>query len=233
MATVNQARVRRVDRFENGSALLHLQMEEPAQLPHIPGQYVIVNSELSYPNGKAGKRAYSLFGADREARTFHLAAERIEGGLVSSFLNDRNVDDLIPFSGPWGKFRAPEEGFEKPVLGVAFATGITALLGLLGLHELPADSRLIWVRDASAHFLPDNCIKDLLPRSLSRFDIVDSRSADPDLHVFGLCGEELGRSPQIYAAGEGQSIDLLEQRLNALGHVVQKESFFRRPAPLS
>lgn len=234
MATVNRARVIRVDRFpEKGAVLLRLRMEEPEQLPHIAGQYVIVNSGMTYPNGKAGKRAYSLFAADAEKREFCLAAERIEDGLVSAYLNDREVGDEVLFSGPWGKFQAPSESWQQPIAACAFATGITALLGLLSAHPLPAASRLVWVRDPRAAFLPDNCVKDWLPRDLARFEIIDASGETMEKEAWAAIADLLPENPLVYAAGEGQSIDALELLLQAEGRGLIKESFFRKPLPLS
>ncbi len=234
MATTHRARVIRVDHFVQGGVLLRLQMEEPTRFPHIAGQYIIVNSELSYPNGKAGKRAYSLFGVEQESAIFHLAAERIKGGLVSQYLCERQVGDQVLFSGPWGKFHAPAEDESRPLVAVAFATGITALLGIVGQRSWPDHSQLIWVRDENAAFIPESCVFDLLSSSIKRLDIVDGFDADADHRAWLRLEDQLVREPLIYCAGEGGAVDRLEARLKEHGFPMEaffKESFFRLPPP--
>src|SRR5437016_2860919 len=51
------------------------------------GQYIIVDSGLVLPSGKAAKRAYSILSADAEQTRFQLAVKRIPGGLASGFLH--------------------------------------------------------------------------------------------------------------------------------------------------
>lgn len=235
MATAHLARVNRVDRFENGAALLSLSLEEPEVLPWKAGQYVIVNAGVTLANGKPAKRAYSLFGGSGDHKSFQLAAERIEGGVVSTYLNALEPGSQLQFSGPWGKFQAPEGGWNpgEKVIGVAFGTGITALLGLFSDPELPAAS-FIWVRDPAAPFLPDSCIKDLVPPAVK------------SLHVAARPPEDLSRGAahaalpgleaewqegaRIFAAGEGGAIDQLEIWLKDRDCAIErfhKESFFR------
>src|SRR4051794_25941873 len=86
--------------------LLDLEMlDEP--LGFAGGQYIIVDSGLVLPNGKAAKRAYSILGADREQARFQLAVKRIPGGLGSGFLHEAAVGSTIKLSGPWGKLVPP------------------------------------------------------------------------------------------------------------------------------
>ena len=126
MANAHFARVQGVEIFESGGHLLRLEIEDPASLarPIAPGEYVIVNSGLTLPSGKIAKRAYSAFETRGEGRFFSLAAERLEGGAVSQYLNSLAVGDSLQFSGPWGKFLAPAEGWpeDRPLIGIAFAT---------------------------------------------------------------------------------------------------------------
>lgn len=245
MASAHFARLVQLDRFPQGAALLRFALEEPESLRILPGQYLIVNSGLMLPSGKVAKRAYSFFGTEAEGRTFKLAAERIEGGAVSSYLNSLEVGSQLQFSGPWGKFLAPASGWSRRerVVGVAVGTGITALLGLFSDQTLEA-AELIWIRDPEAAFLPDSCIKDLLPQRVQSLFIGDRPPRDP---IQGAAEEALKvlepslkegeeQNLRIFTAGEGGAIDQLEARLLAHGipaDRIHKESFFRFPQTAS
>src|SRR4051794_14433839 len=107
-----------------GCRLLELEMlEQP--LAFAGGQYVIVDSGLVLPNGKAAKRAYSILSADHERTRFQIAVKRIAGGLGSGFLHEAALGSTIRFSGPWGKL-APAAGVAGASLVLATDTGVTA-----------------------------------------------------------------------------------------------------------
>jgi hypothetical protein len=232
MTVVHQADVIRVDRFASGSSLLRLRMQEPSQLAHRGGQYIIISSGLTYPNGKVGKRAYSLFGSSADQTEFYLAAEPVTDGLVSLYLQERNVGDRLSFSGPWGKLGASEEAWsgDEPLLFIAVETGVTAILGLISSRPLPAGSRLIWFRRPDAVFLPDAVVHELLPSNL------ESRLFVPPLSI---CSRDTWASIEglvrpwqgLYLAGEACLIEALERDFVDRGGragFVQKELFFRR-----
>jgi ferredoxin-NADP reductase len=90
--------------------LLDLALAEGDSLGFIGGQYVIVDSGLASPHGKAARRAYSILSSDDEQTHFQLAVKRIGTGLGSSYLSDVAVGAQIAFSGPWGKLFPPENG---------------------------------------------------------------------------------------------------------------------------
>src|SRR5204863_5578748 len=104
-----------------GTRLLELEASEP--LGFTGGQYIIVDTGLVLPNGKAVKRAYSIMSAEGEQRRLRLAVTRIPGGPGSAFLHEAPVGTTLKFSGPWGKLMPDGSGGATAML--ATDTGIT------------------------------------------------------------------------------------------------------------
>src|SRR5262245_51863256 len=100
MAAVKTARVTRVADVGADSRLVQLRMDEP--LGFAGGQFIIVDSGLTLPSGKAAKRAYSPISDDREQLLFELVVKRIEDGPASGYMHALQVGDELRFSGPWG-----------------------------------------------------------------------------------------------------------------------------------
>src|SRR5947199_337345 len=73
-------------------------------LGFVGGQYLIVDSGVMLPNGKAAKRAYSILTSDADQARFQIAVKRLGNGPGSTFMHEAQVGTEIPFSGPWGKY---------------------------------------------------------------------------------------------------------------------------------
>ena len=78
MAVAKTARVMGTERLGSDTLLLDLCATEPVGF--IGGQYLILDSRIVLPNGKAVKRAYSFLTGDAEQRRFQLAVKRIPDG---------------------------------------------------------------------------------------------------------------------------------------------------------
>src|SRR5581483_4552356 len=126
MAVAKTARVVGAERMGPDTVLLDLLAPEP--LGFIGGQYLILDSRIVLPSGKAVKRAYSLLSSDAEQCRFQLAVKRIPDGLGSAFVHGLKPGMGISFSGPWGKF-VPRKCASGCTLILATDTGITAALG--------------------------------------------------------------------------------------------------------
>jgi ferredoxin-NADP reductase len=208
-------------------------------LGFIGGQYVIVDSGLTLPNGKAAKRAYSILSTDSDQRRFQVAVKRIPGGLGSGFLHDADAGVEIKFSGPWGKLY-PAENAAGPTLVLATDTGITAALGLLAsvrFAPLVPETTLFWLRTDPEYFLPDELVRSRLPAGLGRAEI---RTLPAINHperipwVRGLLGEFLRPDgvAQAFIAGDGAVNYALLDDLTAAGVPATRdsvESFFNMP----
>jgi ferredoxin-NADP reductase len=209
------------------------------RLGFVGGQYIIVDSGLVLPGGKAAKRAYSILGNDGVQDRFQLASKRIPAGLVSGFLHLAQPATEIKFSGPWGKF-FPAEDAAGPTLVLATDTGITAALGLLRsarFAALLAETTFFWLRAGPHYFLPDPLVRGQLPRSLRAATIGDLPPIDHPERVpwvRSLVRGLLRSGPlaQAFIAGDGAVNYALLDDLVAAGVRATRdsvESFFNMP----
>jgi ferredoxin-NADP reductase len=159
MATPRFARLTAATALGPDTRLLDLTIAGDQPLGFLGGQYLIVDSGLVLPNGKAAKRAYSILSSDADQARLQLAVKRIPGGLGSGFLHQAPVGAEIKFSGPWGKM-LPGDGASGATLVLATDTGITAALGLL--HG----TTFLWLRAGRDYFLPEDLVRSHLPAAL-------------------------------------------------------------------
>jgi ferredoxin-NADP reductase len=218
--------------------LLELEMmDEP--LGFAGGQYVIVDSGLVLPNGKAAKRAYSILGADRDQARFQLAVKRIPGGPGSGFLHEAAVGSTIRFSGPWGKL-GPGASATGASLVLATDTGVTAALGLLqaaGFAPLLPATTFLWLRTSTSYFLPDDLVRARLPEGLARAAIEVLPPIDHPERIAWVRRRlsdllQPGRLGQAFIAGDGAVNYALLDDLVAAGVPATRdsvESFFNMP----
>ena len=82
MAVAKTARVIGTERLGPDTLLLDLYAAEPVGF--VGGQYLILDSRIVLPSGKAVKRAYSFLTGDAEQRNFQLAVKRIPEGPGST-----------------------------------------------------------------------------------------------------------------------------------------------------
>jgi ferredoxin-NADP reductase len=163
VANPRSARVVAAEMVGADTRLLDLTCQEP--LGFIGGQFIIVDSGLVLPGGKAAKRAYSLLTRDAEQDRFQLAVKRIPGGLCSGFMHELGVGAELRFSGPWGKFH-PQPGAQGRTLVLATDTGVTAALGLVQgerFRALLATTSFVYLRTSPGEFLPDELVRARLP----------------------------------------------------------------------
>lgn len=238
MAAAKGATLLRAENLSSTARWFEVESDEP--LGFAGGQYVIVDSGLVRPNGKAAKRAYSLLTSDSQQSRFELCAQRIDDGMVSGYLSQLRQGARLVFSGPWGKCR-PQGSEAASTLVVASDTGITAALGLLNgvaMAQSLSRTRLLWVRAPEPRFVSESFVLERLPRQLGG-------------HHFSLCAP-IGHSDRLslateiveravaedpperaFACGDGDIGYHLMPRLQALGVHIDRtclESFFNTPS---
>jgi ferredoxin-NADP reductase len=217
--------------------LLDLVAAEP--LGFVGGQYLILDSRIVLPSGKAVKRAYSLLTSDAEQVCFQIAVKRIPDGLGSAFVHGLEAGADISFSGPWGKF-FPREGSSGATLILATDTGITAALGVLRstrFEPLLPKAVLIWMRCSSDYFLPGEFIRERIPVGCGdiRIDAIPAIGHPERVpHARAILRQALscGGFAQVFIAGDGTVNQALFDDLVAAGLPVTKEhieSFFNMP----
>lgn len=176
MAIPKTARIVDTTDISADSRRLVLEMIEPPSLGFVGGQYVIVDSGIVLPSGKAAKRAYSILSADADQSRFELATMRLPGGPGSGFMHEQPVGAELRFSGPWGKLFLAGEVAEAERLGpssrallLATDTGVTAMLGLVRSQRFAPwlDScAFVWLRPSSSYFVPETFVRARLPAGL-------------------------------------------------------------------
>lgn len=237
MAVAKTAQVVGTERLGPDTLLLDLCAAEP--LGFVGGQYLILDSRIVLPSGKAVKRAYSFLTGDAEQRNFQLAVKRIPEGLGSAFVHGLTAGTDILFSGPWGKF-CPREGASGRTLILATDTGITAALGFLRAARfapLLPQAQLIWLRASAEYFLPDAFVREQIPAVCGEVRIAaipEVGHQDRIPQARAILQEVLSRGDlsQAFIAGDGAVNQALLDDLVAAGVVVDKEqveSFFNMP----
>ena len=237
MAVARTARVVRTERMGPDTLLLDLCATEP--LGFVGGQYLILDSRIVLPSGKAVKRAYSFLTSDAEQIRFQLAVKRIPDGLGSAFVHGLEAGTDILFSGPWGKF-VPREGVSGRTLILATDTGITAALGFLHATRfapLLPQALLIWLRGSSDYFLPEEFVRERIPADCGEVRIeaipaIGHQERVP--HARAILRQVMSRGglAQAFIAGDGAVNQVLLDDLAAAGVPVSKdnvESFFNMP----
>jgi ferredoxin-NADP reductase len=237
MAVAKTAHVVGTEKLRPDTLLLDLCATEP--LGFVGGQYLILDSRIILPSGKAVKRAYSFLTGDAEQRRFQLAVKRIPDGLGSAFAYGLAAGTDISFSGPWGKF-FPREGALGRTLILATDTGITAALGFLHATRfapLLSQALLIWLRVSSDYFLPEEFVRERIPADCGdmRIEAIPAIGHPERIpHARAILRQVLscGGFDQAFIAGDGDVNQVLLDDLVAAGVAVSKdnvESFFNMP----
>jgi hypothetical protein len=210
-----------------------------APLGFCGGQYIIVDSGLVLPTGKAVKRAYSPVSADRDQRRLELWVMRIADGPGSDFVHGLDVGRPIAFSGPWGRLY-PQDGASGRTLIVATDTGITAALGLVcsqRMAPLLGGTALVWLRQDPGYFVREEEVRSRLPDGIGavRFGLLPPIGDPARLPVVRGVVAELGGTASFargFSAGDGHVNYGLLDDLVAAGIPATREnveSFFNMP----
>jgi len=236
MAIPKSARVIGCEDIGADTRWIALEMDEP--LGFAGGQFIIVDSGLTLPSGKAAKRAYSPISCDREQRRFELAVKLLPDGPCSSYMHRLTSGAELRFTGPWGKM-VPNGAAAGPSLIVASDTGISAALGLVcgaGFAPLLADATLLWLRTSSAYFLPDAFVRERVPADctlrIEPLPAIDHPERVP--YVRALVQQHWQRNglARAFSAGDGAINYALLDDLVAGGIAATPydiESFFNMP----
>jgi Na+-transporting NADH:ubiquinone oxidoreductase subunit F len=102
------------------------------KLEFCPGQYVQVFYRLPWENII---RAYSLSSDADVGDSFSLDVQRVEGGLVSSYLHQLQIGQYIEICGPFGEMMLRPEDQQCPVILVAGGVGLAPLRSILARLE--------------------------------------------------------------------------------------------------
>jgi len=236
MAIPKSARVIGCDDLGADTRWIALEMDEP--LGFAGGQFIIVDSGLTLPSGKAAKRAYSPLTSDRDQRRFELAVKLLPNGPCSGFMHQLAVGAEVRFTGPWGKM-VPNGSIDGPTLVVASDTGISAALGLVrgaGFAPLLARATLIWLRTSSEYYVPDSFVQERVPAGctlrIEPLPAIDHPERVPYVRALVQRHWQRAGVARAFSAGDGAINYALLDDLVAGGIAVTPydiESFFNMP----
>jgi ferredoxin-NADP reductase len=234
MGVVHTATVTHTAPIGAGGRHLTLAIQPGAgeRLGFVGGQYIIVDSGKTLPNGRAAKRAYSFISSDGSQDSVELVVKLLPGP-VSSFLHDAPVGTAFPFSGPWGKLHHLTPPGRAVV--VATDTGITAALGLVAGQVFAgkaAVTDVVWLADDT--FVPEAFVAERLAGRCARLHVVRPRQdrTAAALAVIAETGALADGAASYYLAGDGDVIYPLKDALVQRGVAddrVRLESFFNTP----
>jgi ferredoxin-NADP reductase len=220
----------------DGSRLLRFEMSHGKALGFRGGQYIIVDTGLTLPDGKRRKRAFSLLSSDLEQHGFELAVRHVEGGLGSEWMLSLAVGAELSFSGPWGKLTAPEHDHPGPIWILATDSGVTAALGLLRSRSfqahLPVTHFRWWAPTTDYLLHPDAVLSSLPGCKDTRFETLPAIGSPQRLEHASCRVSELAQHAlpsRAYLIGDGHVITCARERLTALGvaaSAIQSDSFF-------
>ncbi len=235
MSEPRTARLVAAERFAD-SRLMRFQMNDGSPLAFRGGQYLIVDTGLSLPDGKRRKRAFSVLSPDSDLHEFELAVRHIDNGLGSEWMLALELGAELRFSGPWGKLSAPERGDVGPAWVLATDSGLTAALGLVRAQSFQphlARTRFIWWAPCPQYFLCTDLFRACLPPCQeASFDTLPEigsaqRLLDVDARLRDLATQ--GLPSRVYVIGDGHVATRAREHLLALGmesSAIQSESFF-------
>jgi NAD(P)H-flavin reductase len=207
---------------------------------NVRGKYVILDTGLVLPDGKAVKRAYSLTplstGDEAPATHCRLIVKRL-AGPGSGALHEAPIGAEFSFSGPWGKLASDEDAHER-TLFVATDTGITSALGMASVAAGGKSGPLtvLWLRAPDESFFDLERARATLLAFGARFvSATIPPIGTPDraerawAHV-DACVAEVAPSI-LLAAGDGDIVFPLKARAYRPSTVrdVRIECFFHNP----
>ncbi|MFS8200670.1 globin domain-containing protein [Streptomyces sp. CWNU-52B] len=159
-----------VGRAPHGDDLTVLTLRPHRRLPHLPGQYVSVNS----PRVPGVWRPYSVANAPRSDDTLDLHVSLVEDGVLSpELVRHTRAGDVLRLGGPGGRLtlRTP---VERPLTFISAGTGwapVKALLEQLACEPGPYDEARLFVVARDLPHLYDRAAFTRLCTRLPQLDI--------------------------------------------------------------
>lgn len=236
MAVARCARVDMVTPVGQNGRVFQLGIVGDEPLGFVGGQYVIVDTGVTLPNGKRAKRAYSILSSDAHQWRFDIAVKKLPGP-GSCAMHEMTVGSTLSFSGPWGKYfvEAPAGG---RALVFATDTGITAALGLVrgrAFEQLGRDASFIWYVCQPDDFITKPFIRAALECVADRLVIEPALPVghpERPMHAQSVVLRHWHGTTSAFLSGDGAVVHPLRDALAAAGVAegqVRIESFFNSP----
>jgi len=106
---------------------IRLALQEPAEIAHLPGQYV----QIQAPSTEGPVfRAYSISSPPHEPNVVELNVRLVPGGVGSTYLHSLAEGDPVSFTGPYGEFRLSEDP-DTEIVCVAGGCGVAPIKNII------------------------------------------------------------------------------------------------------
>lgn len=193
---------------------VRLVLNEPAEISHLPGQYIQVQAPSQ--DGPIF-RAYSISSPIYEPNVVELVVRLVPGGIGSTYLHNLRRGDSVAFTGPYGEFRLNEDPSVE-IVCVGGGCGMAPMKNIIYTiyHRWP--ERHCWL------FFGCRTTHDIF--YLKRFE--ELAREFPNLHVVYALSDELG--PDERWDGETGFIHLAVDKCLEQG--VARQAFLCGPPPM-
>ena len=155
-----------------------LQLNEPDEISHRPGQYVQIQAPS--PDGDVF-RAYSISSPVYEPNIVELNIRLIPGGIGSTYLHNLNVGDEVSFTGPYGEFELSADPATE-IICVGGGCGMAPMKNIIYTIYNKWPERSCWL------FFGCRTTKDIF--YLEQFQELAKKH--PNLHVIYGLSDQLG-----------------------------------------
>ena len=189
-------------------------LQEPAEISHLPGQYVQVQAPS--PDGPVF-RAYSISSPVYETGVVELNVRLIPGGVASTYLHALRAGDAVVLTGPYGEFRLNEDP-DTEIVCVGGGAGMAPMKNIIySLYDRWPD-RTCWF------FFGCRATRDIFYLD----DFSELAQKHPHLHVVYALSDPLG--PDETWDGETGFIHLAVDK--SLEPGVKRQAFLCGPPPM-
>jgi ferredoxin-NADP reductase len=207
---------------------------------HRPGQHI--DLRLTTRDGHQTRRCYSIASAPGDEHVV-LTVERLEGGVVSSYLVDElRVGNRLDVRGPVNDYFAWRNPLEDPLLLVAGGPGIAPVRSMLRHHGAVRSTvpvRMLYSAPSHDEVIYHDELLRIAARDEMDVSITLTRTQPEGWHgyrrpvdreLLDEVGWPPGDRPLVYVCGPTGFVDAATSALVALGHDpsrIQSERFGR------
>ncbi len=157
---------------------IRLELMEPEEISHRPGQYVQVRAPS--PDGPVF-RAYSISSPVYEKHLVQLVVRLVPGGIGSTYLHNLEPGERVEFTGPFGEFEL-EQDPEVEVICVGGGCGMAPMRNIIYSIYDRWPERSCWL------FFGCRTTKDIFYRD----DFKELARSHPNFHVVYALSDPLG-----------------------------------------
>ena len=193
---------------------INLELVEPAEIVHHPGQYIQI--EAPSPDGVV-HRAYSISSSVSESHKVQLIVRLVPGGIASTYLHELKEGDDVTFTGPYGEFRLSTDPAAEIVL-------VGGGCGMAPVKDIAYSALERWPDRRIHLFFGARTTEDIF--YLEEFE--ELRKKHPNFNVVYALSDALGENEQW--SGETGFIHLSVDK--HLKEPVRRQAFLCGPPPM-